>query len=93
MKKFITVVLFCLAATVHAEEGTVGKKLDNAGAAVKEAAQDTGKATKKAYRNAKDKGCEMINGKMECAVDKAKHTIQNGADEVKDKANDIPKKN
>jgi len=54
----------------------------------KEAYQDTKKAAKKTYRKASDKTCEMINGKMECAAKKVKHSVQNGVDEVKDKAND-----
>ncbi len=51
---------------------------------VKEAAHDTGKAMKKAGRKVKDETCEMVNGKMECAAKKAKHKIQNAADEIKD---------
>jgi type II secretory pathway pseudopilin PulG len=51
---------------------------------VKEAAQDTGKAMKKAGRKVKDETCEMVNGKMECAAKKMKHKVQNAADEAKD---------
>lgn len=57
-----------------------------------EMAQDAGKNVKKGYRAAKDKACEMVNGKMECAGQKVKHGAQNAADEVSDKANDIKKK-
>lgn len=49
-----------------------------------EAANDTGRAAKKAGRAVKDKTCEMVNGKMECAAKKVKHSIQNGADNVED---------
>ncbi len=59
--------------------------------ATTEAYQDTKKVVKKGYRKASDKTCEMVNGKMECAVKKAKHSVENAADEVKDKANDIKK--
>lgn len=50
----------------------------------KEVANDSVRATKEAARVVKDKTCEMINGKMECAAQKAKHAIQRGADKVED---------
>lgn len=49
-----------------------------------EAMNDTKRGVQKAGRAVKDKTCEMINGKMECAAQKAKHSIQNTADSVKD---------
>ena len=51
---------------------------------VKEAANDTKRGAKKAARKVQDKTCEMVNGKMNCAVKKVKHSIQNGADNVED---------
>lgn len=53
-------------------------------AKAKEVGNDTARAAKKAGRAVKDKTCEMINGKMECAAQKAKHGIQNAADKVED---------
>lgn len=50
----------------------------------KEVANDTKRAAQSTARTIKDKTCEMINGKMECAVQKAKHAVQNGADKVED---------
>ena len=50
----------------------------------KELAADSKRGTKKAVRAVKDKTCEMINGKMECAAKKVKHSIQNGAGHVED---------
>ena len=49
-----------------------------------EAASDMGRGIKKASRSIQDKACGMIDGKMECAAEKAKHSIQNGADNVED---------
>lgn len=54
---------------------------------VKEAGRDVKKEAKKTGRKIKDKTCEMVNGKMECAKDRVKHGIQNATDEVKDKTN------
>lgn len=86
-------ISFPVFADNHKNEKTVGEKIESGYEktkdATKEAYEDTKKATKKAYRSAKDKTCEMVNGKMECAAKKAGHSIQNAADEVKDKANDV----
>lgn len=68
----------------HAET-TTGDK-------VQEGVEDAGKNTKKAYRDAKDKACEMVNGKMECAGKRAMNKARNAKDEVKDKANDVEKR-
>lgn len=57
-----------------------------------EVVDDAAKNAKKMGRAAKDKGCEMINGKLECLGKKAKHKMQNVGDEVKDKADDVQKK-
>ena len=50
----------------------------------KEAGNDTRRGVKSGARAIKDKACEMVNGKMECAVQKTKHTLQDGADKVED---------
>ncbi|MBC7420061.1 MAG: hypothetical protein H7328_04970 [Bdellovibrio sp.] len=63
---------------------TMGEKASEVGSDIK-------KSTKKGVRTVKDKTCEMINGKMECAAKKIGHKIQNGVDEVKDKADDVKK--
>lgn len=49
------------------------------------------KMSKKTYRKAKDKTCELINGKMECKAKELKHEMQNAVDEIQDKANDVKK--
>lgn len=56
---------------------------------IKETGRDMGKGARKAGRKVKDKTCEMINGKLECAVQKVKHGAQNAGDEIKDKADDV----
>ncbi len=50
----------------------------------KEAANDTRRGAKQAMRATKDAACPIVNGKVECAVQKTKHTIQKGADNVED---------
>jgi hypothetical protein len=64
------------AQTAFADE-TVKEK-------AKEVANDTKRGVKKGARAVEDKACEMVNGKMECAAKKVKHSIQNGADNVED---------
>lgn len=66
-------------------ETTTGEK-------IQEGAEDAGKNTKQAFRGAKDKACEMVNGKLECAGKKALNKARNAKDEVKDKADDVQKK-
>ena len=56
---------------------TVKEKAKEIGNDAKRSAKSTGRAIK-------DKTCEMINGKMECAAQKVKHSLQNGADKVED---------
>lgn len=70
--------LFGLQATqvAYADE-TVKEK-------AKETMNDAKRGAKKAARAAEDKTCELVNGKMECAAKKVKHSIQNGADKVED---------
>jgi hypothetical protein len=51
---------------------------------VKEAANDTARAAKKAGRKVKDEVCEMIDGKMKCVAKKIKHSAQNAGDKVED---------
>lgn len=50
----------------------------------KEAVQDTKRAGKKAVRVVKEKVCSMVNGKMECAVQKVKHAGEAIGDDVED---------
>ena len=75
------ILSLCLIFSAQAEE-TVTEKIET----------QTNKATdsvKKTYRSAKDKTCEMVNGKMECAVKKLKHKGQNAMDKVETKATEI----
>lgn len=45
---------------------------------------DAKRGVKSTVREVKDKTCEMVNGKMECAAQKVKHSIQNTSDKVED---------
>lgn len=69
--------------------GTVGYNMtatadDTVAETAKEVANDSKRAVKSGARSVKDKTCELVNGKMECAAQKAKHAVQNGADKVED---------
>ncbi|MBC7742271.1 MAG: hypothetical protein H7061_08740 [Bdellovibrionaceae bacterium] len=76
----VIAVTFTAGASVAIAE-TVGEKVSEAGSDMK-------KSIKKGARNVKDKTCEMVNGKMECAAKKIGHKLQNAGDEISDKAND-----
>lgn len=79
--KNVLMPMLCLsllaAPAVGFADDTVGEK-------VEEAAKDTGRAVKKSARKVKDKSCEMVNGKMECAAKKAKHSAKNVGDKIED---------
>lgn len=49
-----------------------------------EAGRDISRGTSKTVREVKDQTCEMVNGKMECAAKKVKHSIQNTTDNIED---------
>ena len=56
---------------------------------VSQAADDAGNSVKKTYRNAKDKTCEMVNGKMQCLGKKIKHKIENASDAASTEAKEL----
>ena len=49
-------------------------------------------SAKKAYRSAQDKGCEMVDGKLQCLGKKIKHKAQNLSDDAATKAKEIKNK-
>ncbi|MBL7544239.1 MAG: hypothetical protein JNL11_10495 [Bdellovibrionaceae bacterium] len=85
--KLIQVILSCvlLAALSSIAEETVLEK----GETMKNKAVD---GVKKTYRKGKDEVCEMINGKMECAVKKGINKAKSAADAVGTKATEIKNK-
>lgn len=75
--KFILVMLsLTMMMSSHAEDSLKKK--------ASETMNDTRRGVQKAGRDLKDKTCELMNGKMECALQKAKHTVQDMADNVED---------
>lgn len=64
-------------ATRSFAEETLGEKTT-------EAVKDTKRGAKKAARDVKQKGCELVNGKMECAGKKVKNKIKDAGDSVED---------
>lgn len=50
----------------------------------KELGNDTTRSVKKGARAVKDKTCELVDGKMKCAAQKVKHSMQNVGDKVED---------
>lgn len=57
---------------------------DSLASKTEEVGKDTKRAASKAVRGAKEAACKLVNGKTECAVQKIKHSVQNGADHVED---------
>jgi uncharacterized protein YjbJ (UPF0337 family) len=50
----------------------------------RETASDTKRGAQETVRKVKDETCELVNGKMECAAQKTKHSIQKASDKVED---------
>ena len=86
-----THLLFAIFTTVVAVSSTAFAD-DSVGEKAKETARDVKTDTKKVVRSAKDKTCEMVNGKMQCAAQKIKHGTEDVMDATKDKVDDIQKK-
>ena len=79
---------FSFAFIITAVIGVVMTSTSYAEETLKEKAKETGRdmsrGAKKMGREVKDKTCELVNGKMECAAQKVKHGVQNAADKVED---------
>ncbi len=73
--------LFFATTPALAEKSTLEEAKDG----TMEAGRDLKKGVRKTWRNAKNEVCEMVNGKVECAVKKAKNKAKNAIDEVEDK--------
>lgn len=54
-------------------------------------AESVGTTAKKGVRDVKDKTCEMVNGKMECAAKKLGHKMNNASDKAADKMEEVKK--
>lgn len=76
MKYFLVILSLMVTVTSQAEDSLKKKAT--------ETMNDTRRGVQKAGRELKDKTCELMNGKMECALQKAKHTVQDVADKVED---------
>lgn len=55
---------------------------------LKETVHEAGLGLKKGLRNAADKGCELVKGKVQCAGQKVRHKVRNTTDELKHKIDD-----
>lgn len=80
----VTLSLILFSSFVHAEETTMEK--------VETGANHAADSVKKTYRDAKDKACEMVNGKLECAGKKIKNKAKNLKDKTETKATELKNK-
>jgi hypothetical protein len=53
---------------------------------IQESMRDSKRAVKQTDREFEDKTCELVNGKMVCALKKIKHTAEKSADKIQDAA-------
>jgi hypothetical protein len=74
---FMLLVAFC--GQVFASDEAKREK-------IKENINDSKRAAKQESRNFEDRTCELVNGKMTCALKKVKHSAEKRADQIKDAA-------
>lgn len=88
----LTLVMSAPFAYADSHSKTMGQKVDAGIAKTKDVSKETYEdvrdGSKKAYRKVQDETCEMINGKMECAVKRTENKVKNSYDKAKDKSND-----
>ena len=76
---FCTFFLFMSSFSLFAADETVKEK-------IQESMRDSKRAVKQTDREFEDKTCELVNGKMVCALKKIKHTAEKSADKIQDAA-------
>lgn len=81
IKILLSALLFIGAISISnmafADDETTKQKAEEMG-------NDVKRGTKSATRKVQDETCELVNGKMECAVQKTENSIKKGADKVED---------
>lgn len=83
MKSF-WIVLIALTSLSAFANSNMEEKKQKMEERTDEATADMGRGIRRTSREVKDKTCELVNGKMECAARKVKHSIQNGVDKAED---------
>jgi len=88
MTKLISVLVLAMtlgtASMSHAEETTLEK--------AQTVGNESVDGVKKGYRKAKNKACETINGKLECAGKKVKNGAKNLGDKAETTAEEVENK-
>lgn len=79
---FLTVSLLVLGNLNASDD--IKKTEEETEQKMEETVQDTKRGSKEVGRDAKEAACPIVNGKVQCAVQKGKHNIQRGADKVED---------
>jgi hypothetical protein len=78
MKILLILAIVFGSACAYSKDGSPEEKAE-------EARKDAKRAIEKGARKVEDKTCRLVSGTLKCAAKKAKHDIQNHADEVEDK--------
>lgn len=80
----VTLSLILFSSFAQAEETNMEK--------VETGANHAADSVKETYRDTKDKACEMVNGKLECAGKKMKNKAKNLKDKTETKATELKNK-
>ncbi len=76
---YIFLFVFTVSGQLFAEDVTTREKNQ-------ESINDSKRAAKQANREFEDKTCELVNGKMVCALKKVKHSAEKSTDKIQDAA-------
>ncbi|MBA2404743.1 MAG: hypothetical protein H0V66_08220 [Bdellovibrionales bacterium] len=83
----LSLTLFLLTVTwSYVISGNHAFADENVKEKAEEAGNDSKRAAKSGARTVKEKVCGLVNGKMECAVQKVKHAGQKAGDVIEDAA-------
>jgi hypothetical protein len=90
MKNYETFAACLLAATLALGAHALAEetKLEKVEASANKATDSVART----YRSAKDKACEMVNGKLECATKKIKNSAKNLKDKIETTASEVKNK-
>ncbi len=77
MKVSSLILFLAISTQLLASEETVREK-------ARESMNDSKRSLKQANRDFEDKTCELVNGKMVCAMKKVKHSVEKSSDKIQD---------
>jgi uncharacterized protein YgiB involved in biofilm formation len=83
MKKLLSLALVATMSTFMLTSCSEDRR-ENIGSNMEESMDDAGRQAEEFGRDVKQESCELINGKMECATERAGDSMEDKGDDVED---------